>query len=86
MMHSREAAQKVFADVEQELYAALAAYPAMNSAHEGWAVLFEEVDELWDEVKKKPSVRSKEAMRAEAIQVAAMAMRFVINVCDGFDP
>ena len=65
-----------------ELHAALAKYGPMLSAHEGWAVIFEEVDELWDEVKLKPSQVSKERMRKEAIQVAAMAMRFVLDVCD----
>lgn len=45
-----------------------------NSTHEGFAVLKEEVDELWDEVK---SNGSKERLRAEAVQVAAMAIRFI---------
>lgn len=49
------------------------------SAHEGYAVLREEVDELWDEVKRNGS---KERMRAEAIQVAAMALRFVEDLCE----
>ena len=56
----------------------------MQSAHEGYAVLLEEVDELWDEVKKNPSKyahRDKD-MRKEAIQIAAMAIRFVLDVCD----
>ncbi|MFX1265117.1 MAG: hypothetical protein ACFFH0_07035, partial [Promethearchaeota archaeon] len=39
------------------------------SAHEGWAVLKEEVDELWDEVKRKPAARSRAAMRIEAKQI-----------------
>ena len=54
----------------------------MRSAHEGYAVILEELDELWDEVKKNPSKhpRLKEAMRSEAIQVAAMAVRFIIDV------
>lgn len=72
-------------DVTAELASAIARYPAMNSSHEGYAVILEELDELWDEVKKKPSVRSKTAMREEAIQVAAMAMRFVIDICDKGD-
>ena len=46
-----------------------------NSTHEGFAVLKEEVDELWDEVKRK--YPSKEHMREEAIQVAAMCVRFI---------
>jgi len=56
-------------------------YGAFSSAHEGYAVLQEEVEELWDEVKKKPSARSKEAMLSEAGQVAAMAMRFMVDIC-----
>lgn len=46
-----------------------------NSPHEGYAVLLEEVYELWDEVRK--SKHDKELMRKEAIQVAAMAVRFI---------
>lgn len=45
-----------------------------NSTHEGFSVLKEEVDELWDEVKANGS---KERLRAEAVQVAAMAIRFI---------
>jgi hypothetical protein len=53
-------------------------FPAFNSGHEGWAVLREEVDELWDEVKKREPDPDK--LRHEAIQVAAMALRFVVEV------
>ncbi len=73
-------------DVTAELASAMARYPAMNSAHEGYAVILEELDELWEEVRKKPSERSRDAMHAEAIQVAAMAMRFIINVCREYKP
>lgn len=58
---------------------AIKRYPPFNSAHEGWAVLYEEFDELWDEVKKSPKNRDIDAMRTEAIQVAAMALRFLID-------
>ncbi len=54
-----------------------------SSSHEGYAVLLEEVDELWEEVRKQTGVRSKEALRKEAIQVAAMAVRFIEDVCGG---
>jgi ribosomal protein S15P/S13E len=53
-----------------------------SSAHEGYAVLSEEVDELWDHVKTKQSKRDLQAMRKEAIQVAAMALRFAVDVVD----
>lgn len=63
-------------DVNAELDRA-AVWPGFNSAHEGFAVLKEEVDELWDHVKVNQKRRDLPAMRAEAIQVAAMALKFV---------
>lgn len=45
------------------------------SAHEGYAVLLEELDELWEEIKKNP--RDEKKLKSEAIQVAAMALRFL---------
>ncbi len=51
------------------------------SDHEGYAILKEEVDELWDVIKRKPdSTRDKE-IREEAIQVAAMALRYLVDLC-----
>ena len=67
--------------VAQEMHRAIMMYPVMASPHEGWAIVREEVDELWDEVKKKPSIRSVERMREEAIQIAAMSCRFVEDIC-----
>ena len=57
-------------------------WPAMNSAHEGYAVLLEEVDELWAHVRLNQGRRDIVAMRNEAIQVAAMAIRFAVDVCN----
>lgn len=71
----------VLSDVLLELSSASDKFPPFNSAHEGYAILKEEVDELWDEVKKKPSLRSNMALEKEAIQVAAMALRFLVDVC-----
>ncbi len=71
----------VFTDVGEELGRAMTSFPAMRSAHEGYAVLYEEIDELWQEVKLKQTARDAAKMRHEAVQVAAMAIRFAIDVC-----
>ncbi len=66
-------------EIEEELARAEKKFKPMASAHEGYAVILEELDELWEEVKKKD--RSITLMREEAIQVGAMAARFVLDVC-----
>ncbi len=65
-----------------ELSSAIDNWAPMNSAHEGYAVLLEEMDELWQHVKTNQKRRDLHAMRAEAIQVAAMALRFAIEICN----
>ena len=65
-----------------ELRRAQKNWPSFNSAHEGYAVLLEEVDELKAHVWTKQKYRELELMRNEAGQVAAMAIRFMIEVCD----
>jgi hypothetical protein len=76
MMSNEEAVALAFA----ELKSARNNWPAFNSAHEGWGVLSEEMDELWDHVKTNQRRRDLRAMRKEAIQVAAMALRFAVEV------
>lgn len=66
-------------DVEKELGTAFKKFKPFNSPHEGYAVILEELDELWDEVKTNP--QNMDLVRAEAIQVAAMAIRFIYDLC-----
>ena len=66
----------IWSDIRGELIRA-EKWPGFNSAHEGYAILAEEVDELWAHVKVNQTKRDLDAMRAEAIQVAAMAVKFV---------
>ena len=72
---------KILSDVQSEFGRAAVSNPPHNSYHEGWAVLLEEMDELWDEIKKNPSNRDSDLIRAEAIQVAAMAVRLIHDCC-----
>jgi len=64
-------------EVVDEYYRATSLHGSFNSTHEGYAVIKEELDELWDEVKKNGS---RKDLRAEAIQVAAMAIRFCTDL------
>lgn len=66
--------------VRDEFAEASRRYGPFRNAHEGYAVLLEEVDELWDAVKMRQSNTQRDTIiRREAIQVAAMAVRLVVD-------
>ena len=65
--------------VEGEVLRAKSKYPEnFNSFHEGYAVILEEMDELWDEIKKKNMDKVK--VKEEAIQTAAMLLRLITEL------
>lgn len=64
-------------DVKSELVRATQKFKPFHNTHEGYAVLLEEVEELWDEIKIRPENPKK--IREEAIQVCAMAMRIIMD-------
>lgn len=79
--------------VEDELLDSLNKHDPMNSPHEGYAVILEEVRELEREVFTNPTrgcitpadkAQARLAhlgrMRDEAVQVAAMAQRFIMEL------
>lgn len=78
---------KITGEIIDELLSARRRFPPFNSAHEGYAVILEEVEELWAEIKynKRPDHIRIPAMRKEAIQVGAMIVAFIKECCDG-DP
>lgn len=51
-----------------------------NSTYEGWALIRQKVDALWEEVKKDETENSRAMMLKEAAQIGAMAMRFIIDI------
>ena len=71
----RESAVK---EIIKEYWRAKEKFGGFASAHEGYAVLLEEVDELWDEIKANGS---NDNLKKEAIQVAAMGLRFLVECC-----
>lgn len=70
------AARKALKLVAEEYEKARKKHRPMAGAHEGYAVLLEEVDELWDEIKSDNPGRA----RKECIQVAAMALAMLAEV------
>lgn len=70
-----EALPKYLEQVVQELHKATAAYGPMNSPHEGYGIIKEELDEFWDEVKNN----NNQLARKEMVQVAAMCLRYLID-------
>ena len=50
----------------------------MQTVHEAAAVIREEYDEFWDEVKRKKP--DEIALRNELVQVAAMCLRAVVDL------
>lgn len=68
--------------VATEWQSASRAHAPINSAHEGYAVILEELDEFWEEVRKRRKDRRPLAMYSELVQVAAMAMRTALDVID----
>jgi len=64
--------------IQAEFESATKKFGKFNSTHEGYAVIKEEVDELWDAIKGNAS---KNFLEEEAIQVAAMALHFLVDCC-----
>ena len=55
-------------------------HPPFPSTHHGYAAILEELDELWDHVTQRSP--SPSALKTEATHVAAMAIRFLIDLCE----
>lgn len=70
----------VLREVRQELQQATQDYEPIANLHEGYAVILEELDESWEEIKhKRPNLP---AVRHELIQTAAMVVRTIADVLD----
>jgi glutamyl-tRNA reductase len=82
-INSKPSLQEVIDEIMLEVCRAESLHEPMNSAHEGYAVIKEEFDELWEHVMMKQKNRNIEEMRKEAIEVAAMSVRFIRDICDG---
>jgi NTP pyrophosphatase (non-canonical NTP hydrolase) len=72
---------KTYEDIKsavwEEIYSSTIIHKSFNSSHEGYAVLLEELDEVWEEIKKSKNYTLSNEAKQELIQVAAVAMRMI---------
>lgn len=54
----------------------------MASAHEGYSIILEELDELKAHVWQKQKTRDYAEMRKEVVQLGAMALAFLVEIVD----
>lgn len=64
-------------EIDIELYRAERHGARFASLHEAYAVLLEELDEVWDICRQKRSLRDPAALHKELVQLAAMAVRAI---------
>ena len=67
----------IIKDVDSEIESARNRFPAFHSHHEAYAVILEEVDELWDCVRSNDLNSNK---YGEAIQIIAMVHCYIEEV------
>jgi len=84
---NEELAKAFLSEVVDEYTKARTKFPPMHSGHEGWAIIKEELDEMWEAVRMQLEALDEkgrtrpQAMQEEITQVAAMAVAFYCEVC-----
>jgi hypothetical protein len=93
--HQREEEQEhlerklhaIASEIEGETNRAMRLHRGMNSLHESYAVLLEEVDEFWELVKVNPKKLTLEQqaqrmaeLRKELLQIGAMCVRSIADL------
>jgi len=61
----------------RELESAVYKYGDFKSAHDGYSIILEELDELWDLIKTNQGNTNR--AKKEAIQIAAMAIKYAMS-------
>jgi hypothetical protein len=76
----------IFEEIRAELICAESHGSTFHSLHEAFAVIAEEVDELWDITRMKRKNRDPEEIHKDLIQIAAMAIKGLQSMSAFFDP
>lgn len=83
-----EADNAMCAEILEAYRKARAKHKPMRGPHEGYAIMLEEFDELWEEVRKwqpNQTPEARAALRKEALHVAAMSLAFLLEALDYHD-
>ena len=73
--------EELLKQVEKEYEKARLKFPPFYSTHEGYGVIKEEFDELWDEIRREKGTHTcTKKMKKEAIQLAAMSLAFIFDL------
>jgi ABC-type transporter MlaC component len=68
-------------EIRQEVQRAKSMFPVnFHNQHEAYAVILEEVDELWAEIKRNQRDYNLDHQRKEAKQAAAMLVRLMVEL------
>jgi len=70
----------IYATIDAEVERARRHGDTFASLHEAYAVILEEVDEVWDITRQKRRERSELELRKEFIQIAAMAVKALASM------
>lgn len=76
-LEARNSLPNILTDVAEEVERSEKHGSKFASLHEAYAVMAEEMDEVWDITKMKKRDRGMNKLRDELIQVAAMAVKAV---------
>ena len=69
-------------EILNEYHTACDMHPTpFTSNHEGRGIIEEEFDELWDEIKVLDPQGKSGTLRKEALHLAAVALRFIVDRC-----
>ena len=72
---------KALGEISSEVLRAKTLFPTnFHNQHEAYAVILEEFDELWEEIKKNQKKYDLTAQRTEATQAAAMLVRLMVEL------
>jgi hypothetical protein len=74
---NEEAVDGMLHNLKAELGRAMKLHAPLNSDHEAYAVILEELDEYWEQVRLKREERSEARICIELMQTAAMCIRAI---------